>query len=88
VWQYTIYANYLHLLEDSSKPFSRFQIPFFGSVLIKHNKDGDLDMFLSMTESMKDAISKIKHGNDAGLVEYFQENFVDRTVLELDEDSA
>jgi hypothetical protein len=88
VWQYTIFVNYLHLIEDVEKPYSRIQIPLIGSILVKHNKDGELDLFPLISDQLKDVISKTKKGQDAGLIEYFQREFIDKIVDISDEDDV
>jgi hypothetical protein len=85
VWQYTLLVNYLRLLEEKDKSYSKIQIPLLGSVLIKHNSDGSTDVFPLISELLKETIVKIKKGDDNSIVRYVQTEFLDKITNALDE---
>lgn len=85
VWEYTMYAMFLDLLENKGKNYSTILVPYLGKILIKESKEnpGELDTFLSLSESIKDELIKVKKDNTVDLINYFQENFIDKTIDEI-----
>lgn len=86
VWEYTIYTMLLDISEDKDAVYNELQIPFLGKVLLKESKDypGDYDMFLLIFDSIKESIKKIKKNDMRDLIEFFDKNFIEKALENVD----
>lgn len=81
VWQYTFFSIYLSLLEQKDKNISEIKIPYLGKILLKFNDENlDFEKFLLVDSNVQEMIKKIRAGNDTGMVQYFQENFISKVI--------
>lgn len=90
VWEYTIYAMFLDILENSEAKFTTLPIPYVGKVLLRDSKteQDDYDVFLALTDSFKDELNKIKKGNIVDLIKYFQEHFINEICNEIESSAS
>jgi hypothetical protein len=94
VWKYTLLMNYLSLLENRKVKNHMIQIPFIGKIWV-HQGDsasggaggGDEDLTIQpfFTESFSEMIRRLKTGDDTKLVKYFEEEFIDPVLTEIEE---
>lgn len=82
IWQHTIYAYFMQILESSDKNYSTIKIPFVGKILIKESKEekGEFDYLVSIDENFKEQLRKTKKQDLSDLISYFQENNIEKTV--------
>jgi len=84
VWKYTLLMNYLSLLENRSSKNHVVQIPFIGKIWV-HEGESDLQIQPYFTEQFADMIRRVKSGDDTRLVKYFEEEFIDPVLTEIEE---
>jgi hypothetical protein len=86
IWQFTLFNSFLDLLENKDKNYNILSIPFLGKLLIKPDKEnpGELENFLILNEETKSIIKKIKNGYETDLIQYFQENFINKVLENID----
>jgi len=81
VWQYTFFNIYLSLLEQKDKNLNEIKLPYLGKIMLRFNdENSDIDKFILLDQSFQDVIKNIRLGNDTGLVQFFQENFVNKVI--------
>jgi hypothetical protein len=85
VWKYTLLMNYLTLLENRKTKNHMIQVPFIGKVWVHEREDGEIDVQPFFTESFSEMIKRVKSGDDTRLVKYFEEEFVDPILQEIEE---
>jgi hypothetical protein len=87
IWQFTLFSSFLEILENKDKNYNIISIPFLGKILIKPDKEklGELENFFILNEDTKSIIKKIKHGYETELIQYFQDNFINRVLENIDE---
>lgn len=82
IWQHTIYAYFMRIFESPDKNYSTIKIPYIGKILIKESKEekGQFDIFMSIDDSFKEQLRKIKKSDTSDLISYFQENNIEKTI--------
>jgi hypothetical protein len=82
VWQYTFFQVYLNLLEEKDAPYNIVSIPYIGKMMVRPNKEknGEFDPLFIFNEGFKSVYKNIKNGDETGLIQYFQENFINKTL--------
>jgi hypothetical protein len=87
IWQFTLFSSFLEILENKDKNYNIISIPFLGKILIKPDKEkpGELENFFILNEDTKSIIKKIKNGYETELIQYFQDNFINRVLENIDE---
>ena len=81
VWQYTFFSTYLSILEQRDKNINEIKIPYLGKIMLRFNdSDNSFEQFLLIDPSFKEMIKNLRSGNDNGLVNFFQENFINKVI--------
>lgn len=81
VWQYTFFSIYISLLEQKDKKINEIKLPYVGKIMLRWDDEGkEFEQFLLMDPSFRDIVNKLKKGEDTGLVQFFQENFINKIV--------
>jgi len=84
VWQYTFFSTYLSLLEQKDKKTCEMKIPYIGKIMLRFNEDNnDFEQFLLIDSNVKEVIKNLRNGYDTGLVQFFQENFINKVIDNL-----
>jgi hypothetical protein len=86
IWQFTLFSSFLEILEEKDKSYNFVTIPFFGKIMIKPDPEnpGEFQNFIHLNEETKSIIKKIKNGNETELIHYFQENFINKVLSNID----
>jgi len=78
---YTFFNNYLSLLEQKDKNMAEIKIPYIGRIMLRFKEgEPDLEPFILLDSNVKDIIKNLRTGNDTGMVQFFQENFINKVV--------
>jgi hypothetical protein len=87
IWQFTLFTSFLEILENKDKNYNIIQIPFLGKILIKPDKEkpGEFENFFVLNDDTKSIIKKIKNGYETELIQYFQDNFINKVLENIDE---
>jgi hypothetical protein len=96
VWQYTFFQIYLNLLEEkenkhNQKSYNIIQIPYIGKIIIRLNQEKELEPFIIMNPDFKGMLKNIQDGDETGLIQFFQENFINKTIdniVEVDSENS
>jgi hypothetical protein len=86
VWQYTFFQIYLNLLEEkenkrNQKSYNMINLPYIGKVVLRNNnQDKELETFFILNQDFKNVIKNIQNGDETGLIQFFQENFINKTI--------
>jgi len=83
VWQYTLFTIFLKILENKDKKVNIIKIPYLGNALLKETDEG-FETFFSVNQNFIDIVKKIKKGDDSGLVEYFQQEFLEKLLTNME----
>jgi len=87
VWMYTFFNSYLSLLEQKDKNVNEIKLPFIGKVMLRFNEENaDCESFLCLDHNVKEIIKNLRTGNDTGLVQFFQENFINKVISNIVEE--
>jgi hypothetical protein len=86
IWQFTLFNSFLDLLENKDKNYNILSVPFLGKLLVKPDKEnpGEFENFFILNEETKSIIKKIKNGYETDLIQYFQENFINKVLENID----
>jgi hypothetical protein len=85
VWKYTLLMNYLNLLEHRDSKNQVVQIPYIGKVWVHEQDDGELSTQSFFTESFTEMLKRMKTGDDTKIMKYFEEEFIDPVLTEIEE---
>jgi hypothetical protein len=87
IWQFTLFNSFLELLENKDKNYNIISIPFLGKILIKPDKENpeEYENFFIINEDTKSIIKKIKNGQETELIQYFQNNFINKVLENIDD---
>jgi hypothetical protein len=57
-------------------------IPYLGKIMLRPSKEDDktFDQFLLLTDNFKTILHNVKNGDETGLIQFFQENFINRVI--------
>lgn len=85
VWQFTVFTMLLKIASADESKLTRFTIPYIGSMGLKYNGtiatskgvEPDLDVFVSLSDAFKNALSKAQNGNYAELSNYIQTKYIE-----------
>jgi hypothetical protein len=80
VWQYTFFQVYLDLLENKDKPYNEILLPYIGRLLIRPRENKDMDIMFAMNDNFSKVYKNIKNGDETGLIQFFQENFINKVI--------
>ena len=81
VWTHTFFNTYLSILEQREKKLVEIKLPFMGKIMLRFNEENDdFEQFLLIDPNVRDIIKSLRTGNDTGLVSYFKEHFINRTI--------
>jgi hypothetical protein len=85
VWQYTFFQIYLNLLEEkedkkNQRTYNIITIPYIGKIILRNNQDKELEPFMILNQEFKNVIKNIQNGDETGLIQFFQENFINKTI--------
>lgn len=85
VWEFTMYCIYLQIMEHKDDTYNVIPVPYLGKILLKESKEykGDYDTFLMVFDSVKEQIKKVKKDDMRDLIAYFDENFIDKAIEDL-----
>jgi agmatine/peptidylarginine deiminase len=86
IWQYTFFNTFLDVLEKKNNNYNIIPVPFLGKIIIKPDKEvpGEYENFFILNEDTKSLIRKIKKGSETELIQYFQENFINKVLENID----
>jgi agmatine/peptidylarginine deiminase len=86
IWQFTLFTSFIDILENKDKSYNIIQIPFLGKILIKPDKEkpGEYENFFILNEDTKNIVKKIKSGSETELIKYFQDNFINKVLNNID----
>ena len=86
VWQYTFFNIYLNLLEQKDKNISEIKLPHIGKIMLRFKEgEQDFDKFILLDQNFQEIIKNLRAGNDTGLVQFFQENFINKVIDNISE---
>jgi len=87
IWQYTLFSSFLEILEKKDEKYNLISIPFLGKILIKPDRSNpeEFENFILLNEDTKSIIKKIKRGYETELIQYFQENFINKVLENIDD---
>jgi hypothetical protein len=87
VWQYSLFSAFLDILENKDANYNIISVPFLGKILIRPDKErpDEFETFFSFNEETKNTIKKIKSGQETELIQYFQENFINKVLENIDD---
>jgi hypothetical protein len=96
VWQYTFFQVYLNLLEEkenkrNQKSYNMISIPYIGKIVLRSNQEKELEPFIILNQDFKNVIKNIQNGDETGLIQFFQENFINKTIdniVEVDNETT
>ena len=81
VWQYTFFSTYISLLEQKDRPISEIKIPYLGKIMLRFKEnEPEFERFLLIEEEVQEIIKNIRNGDDTELVQFFQENFINKVL--------
>jgi len=86
VWMYTFFNTYLSLLEQKDKNINDILVPYLGKIRLRFNDgESEFDKFILLNENFQDVIKNLKAGNNNGMIQFFQENFINKVVDNISE---
>ena len=86
VWQYTFFSTYLSLLEQRDKNIAEVKLPYIGKIMLRFKEgETEFDKFILVDRNVQEIIKNIRAGNDTGLVQFFQESFVNKVIDNITE---
>jgi CRISPR/Cas system-associated protein endoribonuclease Cas2 len=96
VWQYTYFQVYLNLLEEkedkhNQKSYNMINLPYIGKIVLRTNQEKELEPFIILNQDFKTMIKNIQNGDETGLIQFFQENFINKTIdniVEVDNENT